>query len=428
MDPVLTPLIISAGNTIGQVLAQVVGPFARNLIPSDLEKASIQLRHQELEMREQHFLEQITNSRENLLFQIESNKENTEYVKLLERWPLALSPISILRESKRRGSYALNVIVAVVDTNDGEFYRGQGRGVNQTIDAISNSSLSIAEQAAAAFNNNMVCYRETLKNSRLTGDGLRTTLSVLLASEPTILIEIRVPDPNHIEFHICHWGLPFDTNPSYTRYKTQKVFLPPLPASPETDNAESKKAFEQQYHQMSQGRNITIGLALSGLIVSIGDAFRTLQRPYTLPAPVFPSLMSDPTFGLLPAGSPVPEALWQPVRSTYLSTYDGVAGLNKLLASELAAKAAFTAHEANQPDFADQLLDKAIELNPKITAADEAQIMTVLRRQRTNNRPSELENAIGAIRGWSAGEIPPSLSFEDLARRLGPSPSVDQDR
>ena len=431
MDPLLTPLIISAGNTIGQVLAQVVGPFARNLIPSDSEQASIQLRHQELEMRERHFLEQIANSREDLLLKLESQHILLEYQKLLDRWPLALSPISILRESKRRSSYALNVIVTVVDTNDGDYYRGQGRGVNQTIDAISNGSLSIAEQATASFDNDMVCYRETLKSSRLTGDGLRTTLSVLLASEPTILIEVRVPDPNQVEFHICHWGLPFDTNPSYTRYKTQKVSLPPLPTSPETDTAESKRAFDQRCHLLSQGRNITIGLALSGLIVSIGDAFRTLQRPHILPAPVFPSLMNDPTFGLLPAGSPVPEAMWQPVLSTYLSTYDGVAGLNKLLASELAAKAALTAHQADQPGFANQLLDKAIQLNSKLAklaSAEEARIMAVLRWQRTNGQPSELEKALGAIRGWTVGELPPSISFEEMLQRFGPEPDTEPEQ
>jgi hypothetical protein len=313
-----------------------------------------------------------------------------------------------------------------VDTNDERFLLGPGQAINQTIDMLNNRALPMAEQTAAMFENDMVCYRETLKKSKLTGDSLRTALSVSLASEPTVLIELRVPHADQVGLHICHWGLPSDTSLSFTKYKTQTLSLPSLPIQEKIDDPDARRTWEQQYQQISLRRNIKVGLALTGLIVAIGDAFRTLQRPHTLPAPILPCMMTDPTFGLLPEGSRVPEAMWQDLKGTYLSTYDGVGSLNKSLASELAAKAAYTAYEAKQVDFANQLLNKALQLNSRIISADEAQIMAILRRQRINNKPSELETALRIIRACGSDDVASekmsSKSLEELARQyLGPS-------
>lgn len=415
-----------SGQGPGLMGAQIVQPMARNWIPSkaekeqtDLRRQEVKLKEQELEMRERHFLVQMEKTRENILLQLEGQQTNLEYQDELRRWPLSLSPISILRASKKRNSFSLNLIVCVVDTNDVEFYRGHGRTINQMIDALSNVALPIAEQVIAAFKNDMVCYRETLKTSRFVGDSLSTALSVLLQSEPTVLIQLRVLTEDRVGIDVSHWGMPHDTSPSFTRYDMQTINLPSLPVFLGADDVGSRQTRERQYQQVSLRRNVDVGVALAGLIVSIGDTFRTLQQPHTFPVPVLPSMMRDPTFGLLPKGSQVPDAMWLPLIATYCSVYDVLAGINRSLASKLAAMAAYTAWEAKQPDFANKLLDKALEF-AGISSADAVQVMSVLRRQRTNNRPLELEKALNLIRRWPIYEGGSRQDLGELARQLGP--------
>ncbi len=418
---------LAASTGLGQVLQPIVGAFAKNWIPSkadranlDLRKKEVSLREEELEMRERHYLMQIAENRKNILRQLESQQTLAQYQDLLRRWPLAPSPITILRASERRNSYALNMVLLVVDGNEEEFYRGSGRIIKHTMDMLSRHALPMAQRAAEAFEMDMVCYHQTLKGSALTGDSLRATLSVLLATEPTVLIEIGILETNQVLLQICHWGFPADRNQSFTTHPTKTVRLAPLPTPSEADDLKSRQAWDRQYQEIAYGRALTVGTALAALVVSIGDAFRALQRPHTFPDPILLSMMKDPTFGLLTTGAKVPASVWPPLVEICLSIYDGVANLNKSLASELAAKAACAAYKAQQPEFAKRLLEKALHLHPYISRIDEAQIMAQLRRQRRGRQPSELENALTLINSLVIEKSASRQTDTEIASYFGP--------
>lgn len=416
------------GFAVSQVLGQITGGIIKNHFPSKMElerhemdKSRFEISLKELETRERHFLMQMAQTRENLILQIDAQRDNLEYQKLLERWPLNLSPIAILKESKKRDSCALTVIVNLVDTNDQGFYAGRGQTVSRTIDMIRGRPFDIADRAASLFGHDMVCYCEARKNAGFAGDSLRTTLSCLLESEPTVLIEVRVgqePDTETVDFHVCHWGWPGDSHSSYTKYPPHIFRLLPLPPPLlATDSTEIK----QRYSEIEHLRKLGVSLVLAGLIVSIGDVFRTLQCTQNLPTPVLPSIMSDPTFGMLPirdAKAQVPQEIYTVLQNVYLSNYDGVGRLNRLLGSELAAKAAITAHEAGQQKFASDLLDKAFALagsDPSL-----ATFSSILRDRRDKRtKPSELERAAIEMRGWSPGEEEPPHSVDEIIRRFG---------
>jgi hypothetical protein len=417
---------LATGNALGPIIAQVIAPLAKNWLPADAEIESFKLRTRELKLREQefamrenHFVRQMAEARNNLIIQLESQRANLEDQELFRRWPLGVHAINILRESARRNSFALNVIVCIVDTNQSEFHRATGQAISHTIDMLSNHSLSIAEQAAGAFDNDMLCYRDTLRNSRLVGDSLRVTLSTLLITEPTVLIELRIPHVNKVELHVSHWGMPSLTSKSFTRYKTQTIALSPFPESLHSEKNTGSEA-TQQYQQILMARSITVGLALAAIIVSIGDIFRALQRPHMFSAPVLPAMMQDPTFGLRAVGVEIPKTVWQPLTSMYISTYESVASINGVLASELAAKAALAAHGAQNCEFANQLLERALHFNTQLSSPEEDRVMSILYRQRTHNKPTELETALSIIRGWSISRAKVDHCSVDMAGELGP--------
>jgi hypothetical protein len=403
--------LVAGGSYIMGSFIQSVGPqIARRLIPTQAEKAllaNVDLRRQEMRVREEHFLKQIAETRQLKMDEIEKmrliRREEADYNEQIRRWPLRVLPIDILNRSKSLNGQSLNVILGIVDTNDAEFYKGEGKLIGRTIDMINGSPMHTLRNAMGEFRSDIVFYHETLRGSRLSGDGFRSTLWSLLQTEPTVLIEVNVPASNRVLFYISYWGGIFE--PDGTFASPIAAFKPialDLTLVPSEDDAQ---------------RQVALALGLSSVLVSLGDAYCTLQRPHIMHTPVFPALMRNA------AAASLPEGVWKPMTKAYLSTYDGVASHSPMVASELAAKAALAAHDVSQTDFAAGLLDKALALyqqaSPARRLSDEGILAALARQRGGRGKASELERAMRAIRGVQDAESP-TRDLAKMASRSGP--------
>jgi hypothetical protein len=105
--------------------------------------------------------------------------------------------------------------------------------------------------------------------------------------------------------------------------------------------------------------------------------------------------------------------------NAYLDTYQRVALHSPIVAPDLAAKAALTALEAGQTNFAGMLLEKALDLFRKAAdhpiESDEA-IMAEIAQHRDGSTHTNLELALQTMRGLEPSHPPPRISLREIAQ------------
>ena len=313
--------------------------------------------------------------------------------------------MDILQRSASQSGSALNIIFAIVDTNDENFYKTSGKHVNTAIEVINKYPLHSLREIMHGFSNDVILYTDILKNSRLSGESLTSTIWSMLKTDPTVLVEVNVLSPDHYVLYVSHWGGTFEPDGTFIspirRLTPLNIDLRSIPPD------------------SGAQRVVALTLALSSVLVSMGDAYRMLHRTHDLPKPIFPTLMTNTSSATLPD-------VWKPMTKAYLSTYDSVAAHSPVIASELAAQAALAAHANNHADFASALLDKALQVHPLLRGAppDKDAIRPILLRQRMRGRePSELENAMIALRGLTIEKVSSTQNADDRVRAFRPKDS-----
>jgi hypothetical protein len=354
MNPALGPLF---GPVIGQAFTCVYNSF----FMSKAEKERLQLSREEYETSIKFHYEKMELEREKLRddikrmeMQINADREQQREGHRLQNWPLGISALAILDASQSTRGRALNVIVCVVP-NQGE----EDASITRMVDLLLKQPCKVAASAAGKFiDSGIRFYSDRARTWIGEGDNLPATIYGLLKTEPTVLIEIRIPAPDQITFQTSCWGVGFDDTPDtvdpWVKGNRIPVDMVPLPSTESPD-----------YTIHEEERKYQLALYLASMVVGMGDLFRTLQHGYRLPALVLPSMISDPTFGerFLGIDQANPSFDWQYlITKYYLDAYDRVAELNKLIASELAAKAALSFHTADQNGTAELFLRKAIEI------------------------------------------------------------------
>jgi hypothetical protein len=382
-----------------------------------LKREELQLRREELAAQEQRFLLQIAEARKLKFDEIdrmrEIRREEDDRRLQYQHWPLrGILPVDFLSASKARSGRALNVIITVLDTRDAEFYKKHGL-VNAIIDLFHQQPAQAIRSVTPEFNGDLIAYFDILKSSRHSGDGLRATLWNLLQTEPTVLVEINVPTPYRLTFHVSHWGSAFEPNAPWVTCLPKDIDLPMF--------ADAANLTPDRIGQAVAQAEAVLSIGLESLLVSLGDAYRTLHRPHEILPPILPSFLQKTSSALSPH-------IVKPMYTAYTSAYDNVAMHSPLLASELSARAATAAHNAGQSDFANLLLTKSLALNPLIKGATEltGTHLAGLRRLRYQGRsPLELEVALKLIRQVTLQETNTAKrdgTLEDFYRAIGKGP------
>jgi hypothetical protein len=407
-------LILGVSIVLGDFIKGAGSQLMRRVIPSNFDQAqreNVEIRRQELRAQEDRFLKQIAETRKLKMDELETmhrnHQEAQDRAEQLRRWPLRMLPMDVLQRSALLNGTALNMILAVVDCNDADFYKGAGKNINNSIDAMNGYPLHALRDMMHKFSDDVILYNDTIKGSRLSGESLISTVWSMLKTDPTVLVEVNVLSPDRYIFYISHWGGAFDPE---GRFVSPIKRLAPLSVDLSSVPPDA----------VAQ-RTLALALGLSSVLVSIGDAYRTLQRPHELPVPLFPSLMTNA------ASASLPDGVWKPMTKAYLATYDGVATHSPAIASELAAKASLVAHAENQRDFAEALLDKALQVHPVLrnaTMPDDVIKPILIRQRRQGREPSELENALRTLRGMIVEKGGQNQGVEDRMRAFRPATNL----
>jgi len=395
---------IAAGAFVVASFVSSVGPqLARRFVPSRFDMATMEgvaLRRQELEAQESRFLRGLAEARDLKLREFEARRGDIELQMELQRWPLGVLPAALLSRSRSYNGRALNVILKLVEPRDAGFYAEAAQSLGAAIGILDEGPLLSATRAVFAFGNDLTFYHEIRKNVSLSGEGLRTTLWSPLRTEPTVLIEVNIPRADRFVFSVSHWGGAFEPAAPLVALGPLTLDVASLPSD-------------------DGSRQVSLALTLSSLIVSLGDTSRAMRRPHELHVPVFPTLMKNAT------SSGVPSDAWKPMMTAYLSSYDGIAAHSPRIASELAARAALAAQDADQPDFAATLLHKAIALYREATGArtesPEALLAHLIRERTRSDALSQLEQALKRLVGPSprgAQSASSGADVRDLASRF----------
>jgi hypothetical protein len=382
MNPALGPLL---GPGIGQVFTCVYNSFfmpkadqKRLQLSREEYETSIKFHYEKMEFER----EKLRSDMKRLEMQINADRTQRREDHQLQHWPLDTSALAILDTSNSTHGQALNVIVCAVPN-----YGQEEASFTEMVGLLLQKPCDVADSAARAFPDGGIhFYSEHAKKQIGYGATLPATLYGLLKTEPTILIEIRIPEPNQITFQASCWGLGFDHDSdairSWERGKRIIVELTPPPS----------KESPEEYKIREESRKYHLALYLASMVVGAGDMFRTLQHGYKLPDLVLPSMISNQTFGVhfLNINQANPSLDWQYlITKHYLDAYDGIAELNKPIASELAAKAALSFHIANQDSLAELFLRKAVEITGSLPSSDTF--------PRLLSRQPELKRAVSAI-------------------------------
>ena len=438
-------MFVSAGvfYMVGQIAAQYTGHYLRRadqqrqFAGQDRQFAA---QSAEWEAVERRFQEGLAAARANLIVQIESARERGELEDLLRHWPLHESPLNILRASRRLQRPALNIFLCLIHAKEQEL---QGTGSDSllgTLKDVAGFPFSVAERAAYAFEDDLRIYPEVLWGSSLRGDSLRTALTGMLWTEPTVLIELRVPDADVVEISTSHWSGPatiadLETMTDGSRRLFQRARPVRVQLAPRESAAQAEPGSRPG---VVDARRSLLAQILAQVIVAAGDMFRATRIPDRISTPVFPSLMKHPTFELSepalrkgPDGlDDDPESAWPKIVEQYIEVYRLIARTNPYTASETAARAATSCHELGLVPLADIFLDLARECHPAhSSAATDADFVDALRRFRPGEDPrgggaatrSYLGQAFESIRGARAPDRSTKQTFERIARSV---PSV----
>lgn len=397
----------------------VGGQLVRRWFPAGMDKASmlqvglkqeeLALRRQEIAAAEERFLHQIAAVRDLKLEELtrleRMHINNITYQHELQQWPLVgLLPSTFVKASASRSGRALNVIFAAVDTHDPDYYdhaKNKLGGLVKEVFSLLHGKTGLALQAAKAdFGGDMLLYLHVMKNARHSGDALRSTLWSQLHTEPTVLVEMNMVTADRLDFHVTHWGGAFQPDGAYVPLQAQSLIIPP-------------SILNSSNTQWFRDLEAALVVGLPSLVVSLGDAYRTLHRPHGEFTPVLPVFLQRTAASL-------PPELLAALLPSYTATYDSVAAHSPMLAVELTAKAALAAREAQQPLFAEGLLQKALELFRTAVGKSmesETEIMAELARLRGEGRPFELERALEALHGLApqTPKYPPQMTLGEMA-------------
>lgn len=389
-------LLSSAALTVTAFVGSLGYRLAGRLIPShfeDAQWANIEVQRERLAFEQQRAVEQIDEVRRNILLQIESTQKLHELNERLRGWPLRCRAIHILDVSQNCRPAALNVILTLSQYGR-DTKATEGSGWAQAADRLRTAAAAADRHLRDLFTKDLVFYDETENPTALRSRSLEAALYGLLRTEPTVLIEVEMTRPLLYKFYIREWGNAFSSDEPPTAVQTISVDLRPHQADPLVCQ-----------HLLSG--------TLLFLTAFMTDAFHVLRRAHEIPAPVLrlPRLMQD--------FSELPQQIWSPVTSAYVSMYDQIGARLPFVAAEAAAEAAIGAHSAKNLAFAKSLLEKGVALYraarlPETTGGDFDGVLAraLLADEQLQGRPLRLRTALETILGAES-------DFHVIAQKLG---------
>jgi hypothetical protein len=342
--------------TVGMVIAQVAGQCVAHDLRKEGEKARLEMERVRLSMTEKQHETMLLENYKNR----KQGRENLVISEQLRQWKLLNFAEMIRRESQRREGRTLNIIACIVPSEDLAHIKAEKKELFNTIETI-RSTFAIAAEAARHFGNDVHFYDHILTDSWGHGHTLRAALSGFLETEPTVLIELRALERDKIQFKLIEWG-GFHQGTALSESRNIVIPLPPFP-EPLIDatNKQAKATWIEQYKHIQIQRKTVLNLILSSLIVNEGDKFRATRHGHELPLAMFPLLLRDPAFGMLPESMPIDVRQWEPLIAKHIAMYDTVP-INKEIRIKLIKQEAENAKRFGQDFLAEKLLEKVLHL------------------------------------------------------------------
>lgn len=405
--------ITAAVAAAGYGLANSIGPrLIQKLIPTPFDKAqiaSIETQRLRLQSDEARFERQLEEARERLLNEHRQRRELLEYQEQLKHWPHSVLPMDFINRSGEANGRSLNIILRQSDHR-----QSAAGGSNQDISVrILNRAILIAEDQMIDWYSNQQLANNRVSDSvngvlfypsyKLTApediQSTTTTLSSLMRTEPTILLQIAVCGNLVYRLAISHWGEAFGD--------TSKA----IALSPILINLSSLASDEQSAQR-------TLSMVLTTVIVSMADTFHLLRRPHDLAVPAIYNLMK------LSQSLDHAKVYWEPIVKTYRTGLKHVADHAPLLASELAANTALVAAKAGQTEQSVLFLQDAVHFFCVATSfqGDEQQLLNRINSNHpTATEKLKLQQALIEIRRLSPEPVVNRRSLDEVLSSLGPT-------
>ncbi len=370
--------------------------------------ANIALQRDRLRSEDERALAQLKNARDMQIQQIAANIHLQEYIRELDKWPLGVMALNILRRSDANNGNSLNVIVKLTQTSP---EAAQSKAIASTRELVlegADAGLRICE---SVFGTDLTLYDELHMPTQYGGQTLSSTLFGLLATVPTALVEVRLLGPMRfrISLTLWSWGLedtPVISAPSHFNFDLWDAWQRADSSNP----SEMKKLRDQAIAELS--------FAITSLVTQLGDSFHVLRRLGVS------SNLRLPTVMKLSSGAAVSsEQLWRQIFQNYAGLYDGVGKASPALAAEGLASMALTAYDSGQTQFAEMLLAKALDhlrSGATPTGIDDHALIRSLMTQRPEAGTSAIQEALNRIRNIPLRRVAPgeraSLSLEEISR------------